>query len=236
MAVAQTSVKDIASPQDTGSWMIIFTDLIALMLTFFVLIFSMSDVNLEKFQAITDNEPTSTETEAEPTKKFDITGIFRKPAIDLDYLKSILTEALSKDSFLAQAQLVRLEDRMVISIPGDLLFAGGLAELSEKSQRAIADLGGVLRNIGNKVTVNGHSQPGKVMGATFTSHWELSLARAVAVANTIRRSGYTEELSAFGFSDSRFKYLSALADEEKKTFGRRVDIVVLATVGGGDEK
>ncbi len=216
--------------------MVIFTDLIALMLTFFVLIFSMSDVDLEKFQAITDNELNSTNQEDEPTKQFDITGIFRKPAIDLDYLKSILTEALSNDPFLAQAQLVRLEDRMIISIPGDLLFAGGLAELTEKAQRAIADLGGALRNIGNKVTVNGHSETGKVMGTTYRSNWELSLARAVAVANTIRRSGYTADLSAFGFSDSRFKYLTALPDKEKLAFGRRVDIVVLPTVGRIDEK
>ncbi|MGY9004100.1 MAG: OmpA/MotB family protein [Rhodospirillales bacterium] len=241
MAAAQTNVTDVEPQQGTFAWMVIFTDLIALMLTFFVLLFSMSNVTADKWKSITDAlsqslRPNSTQTEAKATAQFNITGIFRKQAIDLDYLTSILTEAASKDTFLAQAQFIRLEDRMMISIPGDLLFEGGLADLTEEAQRAISDLGGALRNIGNKVIVNGHSEPGKVAGGTYTSNWELSLARAVAVANTIRQSGYTEDLSAFGFADGRFKYLPALPDQEKRALGRRVDIVVMPTIGRIDEE
>ena len=235
------NIGDIKPQHRSFAWMVIFTDLVALMLTFFVLLFSMSNVTVDKWKSITDAlsqslRPNSTQTEAKATAQFNISGIFRKQAINLDYLTSVLTEAVSKDAFLAQAQLIRLEDRMIISIPGDLLFSGGLANLTESAKQAISNLGGALRHIGNKVIVNGHSEPGKVTGGTYASKWELSLARAVSVADTLRQSGYTENLSAFGYADGRFSYLPDLPDQERRALGRRVDIVVMPTIGRTDEE
>lgn len=241
MAAAEPNLTDAQPEQRSFAWMVIFTDLVALMLTFFVLLFSMSAVSLDKYKAITDTlsqslKPNSTQTEAEATAQFNIAGIFRKPAFDLDYLTSLLTVTLSKDSFLGQARLIRLEDRIMISIPGNLLFTGSLAVLTEKAQQAVSDLGRVLRNIGNKVTVNGHTEPDKNTGDTYASNWELSLARAVAVANKIRGSGYTENLSAFGYAGGRYKYLAGLSDVERRLFADRIDIIIMPTIGMIDEE
>jgi len=245
MSVSPTNISpqigDVKAEHRSFAWMVIFTDLIALMLTFFVLIFSMSNVTIDKWKSITDAlsqslRPNSTQTEAKATVKFNIAAIYRKQAIDLDYLTLILTEAVSKDAFLAQSQLIRLENRMIISIPGDLLFVGGLAKLTEGARQAISNLGVTLRNIGNKIIVNGYSEPGKVSGKTYASNWELSLARAVSVANRLRQSGYTENLTAFGYADGRYVYLPDLPEKEKRALGRRVDIVVMPTAGRIDEE
>lgn len=40
-----------------GAWMLTFTDLVSLMLTFFVMLFSMSTVQIDKWDAITDSSP-----------------------------------------------------------------------------------------------------------------------------------------------------------------------------------
>jgi hypothetical protein len=58
----------------------------------------------------------------------------------------------------------------------------------------------------------------------------------VSVANTLRQSGYTESLSAFGYADGRFKYLPDFPDAERRALGRRVDIVVMPTIGRADEE
>ncbi len=140
--------------------------------------------------------------------------------------------AVAEDEVLARSRIMRLGDRLVIALPGDLLFAPGRADLSEKAREAVFNLGGVLRNIGNQIGINGHTDPVLVTGGAYTSNWELSMARAAAVANALRRSGYAEDIIAFGFADSRFSQLPDLPTDQRYALGRRVDIVVLPNAGG----
>ena len=139
---------------------------------------------------------------------------------------------MAEDEVLAHSRIIRLEDRLVIALPGDLLFAPARADLSEKARQAVFNLGGVLRNIGNQIGIDGHTDPVSVTGGAYTSNWELSLARAAAVADALRRSGYTEDIVVYGFADSRFSQLPDLPVDQRRALGRRVDIVVLPNAGG----
>ncbi len=161
----------------------------------------------------------------------NIGTVFRKRSVNLDYLTAVLEEALADHPLLRGAQLLRLEDRLIIALPSDLLFPEGRANLSDRAEDALFNLGGVLRNIGNQIGVNGHSDPSPPMEEEYDSNWELSLARAIAVANSFKRSGYTEDIIAYGYSDSRYSQLPDLPEEERRQLGRRVDIMVMPTAG-----
>ena len=218
------------------AWMITFTDLVSLMLTFFVLLFSMSEIKVDRWNDVIDAlsqslNPSSTKAQSSATSSFNIATLFRKRAINLDYLTSVLDEAVAKDDLLVNSQLMRLEDRLVIALPGDLLFEPGKAVLAENAKRALFNLGGVLRNIGNQIGINGHTDPEPPTGGSYTSNWELSVGRATAVANALKRSGYTEDIVAFGYADSRFRELPDMPAAARRTLGRRVDVVVFPTVG-----
>ncbi|HIJ43440.1 MAG TPA: OmpA family protein [Rhodospirillaceae bacterium] len=218
------------------AWMVIFTDLVSLMLTFFVLIFSMSSVKVDKWKEMTDAlsqnlNPSITKSAATATAKFNISTIFRKRAINLDYLTAVLERAVNQDPLLKRSLLMRLEDRLIIALPGDLLFQSGRAVMTERARDALFTLGGVLRNIGNQIGVNGHSDPAPPKGGEYTSNWELSIARAVAVTNALKRSGYTEDIIAYGYSDSLYSQLPNVTEEQRQAMGRRVDIMVLPNVG-----
>jgi len=225
-----------AAGKQSVAWMVTFTDLVSLMLTFFVMLFSMSNLKTDRWNEVIDSlsqslSPSSTMTEAAATSNFNIATLFRKRAINLDYLTSVLEEVVSNDVLLSSSQLMRLEDRLIIALPGDLLFLPGKAVLEDDAKKALFNLGGVLRNIGNQIGVNGHTDPAKPSGDVYASNWELSMARAAAVANSMRRSGYTEDIVAFGYADSRYNELPDMDDALRKTLGRRVDIVVLPSVG-----
>lgn len=218
------------------AWLIIFSDLVSLMLTFFVLLFSMSSIKIDQWDNVIDAlsqslNPSSTRAHKAATSSLNIATLFRKRAINLDYLTSVLQDASSKDKLLSGNQLMRLDDRLVVALPGDLLFEPGRAVLTEKAELALFNLGGMLRNIGNQIGINGHTDPSPPAGDTYSSNWELSVARAAAVANAIRRSGYTEKIIAFGYASSRFHELPEMSDEERRALGRRVDIVIFPTVG-----
>ncbi|MEX2451001.1 MAG: flagellar motor protein MotB [Rhodospirillales bacterium] len=217
------------------SWLIIFTDLVSLMLTFFVLLFSMSNLKVDKWESITDSlsqslSPTSSKKVAAATAQFNIASIFRKRAINLDYLSALLEDMIPKDPLLAEGKLIRLEDRLIITLPGKILFAPGDSKLTEKARESLFNLGGVLRNIGNEIGVNSHTAPGKVQGTEYESNWELSLARSISVANELRRSGYTETVTSYGYADSLYSQLPEMPENERRELSQRIDIVIRPTI------
>lgn len=219
------------------AWMVIFSDLISLMLTFFVLLFSMSDMNLDNWSQITDTlsrslSPTIVKEEpALKSSEFNISTILRENATDLDYLSGVMTELLSKDDVLSDSTVLRLDDRLIVAMPSDALFEQSGAVLTESARAAVFNLSGVLRNVNNQIGVNGHSDPSGPDEEVFSSNWELSIARATAVSNLLRESGVKQDIAAFGFSDSRYDELPDLPEDERATMARRVDIVVFPTGG-----
>ncbi len=233
-------IDPLPAPQEgkKGAWMVTFTDLVSLMLTFFVLLFSMSHVKMDEWDAMIDTltqtlNPSKLTTVAAATAQFNVGTIFRKRAINIDYLATVLEENMAADPLLAASQMMMMDDRLVIALPGDLLFSPGRAVMPEAGRQALFTLGGVLRNIGNQVGVSGHTDPSPLASdSEFSSNWELSLARAAAVANTLRRSGYSADIFAFGFGDSRYKELPEMDANLREALGRRVDVVIFPTVGG----
>lgn len=217
-------------------WIITFADLFCLLLAFFALLFSMSQVETGKWKGLTQAfsrnvaQPVSPDA-ATGASRPDAGGVNALPGLDLGYLGTVL-EAQGKSNLLLQNAVIYLMgERLVISLPGDLLFPPGSATLETKGAAALFDLAGVLRNIANDVEVVGHTDPTPVTGA-YASNWDLSLTRATAVAEALNRAGFDHDISAFGDSDSHF---SELPDDlpwlRRLELARRVDIVMTPTQG-----
>ncbi|MBL4615573.1 MAG: OmpA family protein [Magnetovibrio sp.] len=222
------------------AWMLTFTDLVSLMLTFFVMLFSMSSLQMDEWDAMTDTltqtlNPGKLTTVAAATAQFNVGTIFRREATDLDYLSGVLERGIAEDEILKNAKIMLLGDRLIVALPGDLLFPSGRAVMPDEARSAMFTLGSLLRNVGNQIGVNGHTDPLPPSAKSgFSSNWELSLARSSAVANALRRSGYTDDILAFGYADSRYAQLPNLSEAERTKLGRRVDIVLFPTVGGNN--
>lgn len=220
--------------KSSGAWMVTFTDLVSLMLTFFVMLFSMATVQIDKWDAITDSlsttlNPKKTESVATATADYNISTVFRKRAINLEYLQAVLQEKMDDDKILARSMIQLLDDRLLISLPGDLLFTKGSKNLSTRADNTMLKIGDVLRHVSNQIVITGHTDPEPAGGADYASNWELSLFRAIAVGNALRKSGFTQEFLAYGYGDSGYDQLPAIPDEQKSALARRVDIMVLQT-------
>lgn len=220
-------------PQVGGTaWMITFADLIMLLITFFVLLFSMSQVKTEKWQAVVEAlsdrlNPESAHAKIGPFAERNVHRVFEPKLLGLDYLDTMLAEKVADEPLLAESIIHRLEDRLVISLPGGALFAPGRAQLAADARAAVAALGTLLRYVDNSVEVTGHTHPATPLSEGFSSSWELSLARALAVAEVLREAGLSQRITAFGLADSRFHDLSpALSEWRRRQLARRVDVVL----------
>ena len=214
------------------AWMVTFADMISLLLTFFVMLFSMSTVASEKWEdvvhALEQNlNPGRKTLHVEPSSAHDIRSVFKENATDLAYLAVVLREQMGKDQTLSRSAIVEHEKFLLISLPGDILFDRGTADVAPGARQALFMLGGLLENLRNKVEVIGHTDPLPSQGKRFTSNWELSLARAVAVAEELRHFGYRKKIVAYGQGDAKFKNLSlSLPESRRHAVARRVDVVI----------
>ena len=112
------------------------------MLTFFVMLFAMSSVQVDRWESTIDSlsqtlNPSRVHTVSPATAQFNIGTIFRRRAINPDYLAAVLDETIREEPLLAEAQIMNLEDRLVVSLPGDLLFEPARAELSDGAREAL---------------------------------------------------------------------------------------------------
>ena len=232
----ETNTQQVQPAVSRRAWMITFSDLISLLLAFFVLLFSMYSVKFDRWQSTVDSlsealNPKRADAVAPFPSPFNIGKVSQHRVIDLDYLATLLHQSLKTDALLSQSRIMRRGDRLIVALPGDLLFDPGRAVLSQQARDAVFTLGGVLRTLGNQIGVNGHSDPKPLTSPEYASNWELSLARAAAVANALRRSGYEKEILAYGFADSRYDELPRMNEAQRQASARRVDIVLFATAG-----
>ena len=224
------------SNQPSTIWVISLIDLLTLMLTFFVMLVSMSHVKVDKWQHLIDTlsttmNPSRTTTSTVPSAEYNISTIFRRRAINLEYLTAVLQQKVDKSDVLHDSLLALLDDRLIVSLAGQRLFRAGTAELTDEARTDLFELGGVLRNIENQIGVAGYSEEENFEGATYTSDWELSLARSIQVANALKSAGYGLEILSYGYGRSRNIELAGASAERRQILSRRIDIVIMATGG-----
>ena len=174
----------------------------------------------------------TSQEEKDPTEDYNISSVLLERAkTNVNYLLPIIEPKIKQDEMIKDSPITLLDDRIVISLSGDLLFPAGKAELTNKAKKALFNLGGVLRNIRNTIGVYGYSEEENINRNEYASNWELSLARAVAVANELRRAGYMEEILSFGYGRARSFRLSNVPIDRRQNLSRRVDIVILSIRG-----
>lgn len=216
-----------------NSWMIIFADLLALLLTFFVLMFSMSSVQMSEWQALVTSlsenlNPERAKIQDQDWNKIDEALVFEETALSLDYLKNIFEEKLSRDPILTRSTVTVLDDRLAISLPSDLIFEIGQAELDPDARSAMIELGETLRTVDNEIMVVGHSDLSPISGRLYPTNWELSLVRALLISKLIKTGGYVGTIEAYGNGSSRFGDLDeSIPLDQRYNLARRVDVIVL---------
>lgn len=132
-------------------------------------------------------------------------------------------------SFTETGQLsVKIVDgRMVVALPGDVLFSSGSANLSTKGKETIRTVTGALRTIEErKFQVEGHTDNVPIKTSKYASNWELASARATNVVREMISSEMpAERISAASFA--QYKPVASNEDADGKELNRRIEIVIV---------
>lgn len=224
--------------QSVPLWLITFTDIMALMLTFFVLLYSMSIPEIDKWDAMSQavnkglGKVYTMDRLAGSSTEISIEKISTKRALDLSYLANIIDKNILSTEGMENAILLQSAENLILSLPADLVFESGGSEVSIQGKRAIFQLGAILNKIRNRIEVIGHADPRPVRGNRYASNWELSLARATSIAGLLSETGYERAITIRGLSSARYDEIEGDgAVEFKQNAARRVDIIIMKDTG-----
>jgi chemotaxis protein MotB len=148
--------------------------------------------------------------------------------IDVAELHRKLAMALGKEIARQEVDLRMTPEGFVISLHELGFFNSGEAQLLPGATDKIKRIAAVLMQYGLDMRVEGHSDNVPIHNATFNSNWDLSTARAMAVAMMlIDDAGFDpSRMSIAGYS--QYHPTASNDTPEGRRANRRVDIVVVS--------
>lgn len=219
-------------------WLLTFADLVSLMITFFVMLYAMKSVDVNHWKsvkgALTGALSFADAKEAVPQEDNTVERMDLLEADPLDYISNLFAQRLSHIPALSGATIKRdrQHDTLTIALPSALLFPSGSAVMSPGGSEAIDKLGDLLRNLDNRIVVEGHTDPVPLSGSVLPTNWELSMMRAISVLEKLRSVGVSSPMTARGLGESRFSEVEPNAPQALRYIkARRVDIVIRGDKG-----
>lgn len=148
----------------------------------------------------------------------------------LDKAEAIVSSAVSESSLSGKVMLSREERGLVVTLlVDDLIFPAHSAALQPAGQKIIASLLPAISSGGNKLIIEGHTNTAPVKPIYFPSEWELSSARAGAVARFLEAKGIdADRMHVAGYGDTA--PLVPESNPDHLRINRRVAIVVTSSL------
>jgi len=168
------------------AWLTTFSDLMSLLLCFFVLIVSMSKVRENDYYAAAGSlQGAFGVMSANPA----IIKLENTPLPTLKNIqRAIIDQSLSNLSDFIQARnlgndvkVVIMDKGVALTISAPLLFEIGSAELKPESFPLLDNVFVIARGWPNVIRVEGHADNQRIVGGAYESNWDLSFARALSV-------------------------------------------------------
>ncbi|MGE5507371.1 MAG: flagellar motor protein MotB [Chitinophagales bacterium] len=223
-------------------WIISYGDMVTLLLTFFVLLYSFSLVDLRKFRAM-----SSSMQQAFGNGGPGGGGVFRaggdrvvqlgtgsssaaaKLSPEVVQLAERARKYLDQEKIGGVANVISQERGVVIRFEDSVFFDSGQADLKPEAEATARKLAGFLRTTGNHIRIEGHADDRPIHTARYASNWELSVARATRFLTYLEQVGHLnpEQLSAAGYGE--YRPVASNDSEEGRRKNRRVDVVILRT-------
>lgn len=225
-----------------AEWLTTYSDMVTLLLCFFVLLFSFSEIDAEKFRSIMSSFQGGAGVLQSGTSMDipeNLAGEDNVDADELEKLKGIIEEYAEKMGLENKITLTIEERGLTIRFADSVFFDSGKADIKPESKKILHYVADLLKNeelIKKQIKVEGHTDTDPIHHSTlYPTNWELSAIRAT---NVLRYFVEVEHIEGSRISSSGYGYYRPIAPNDSranKAKNRRVDIVILKTSEGSLE-
>ncbi len=223
-------------PEEEGApaWVVTFGDLMSLLLCFFVLMLSFSEMDRNKYRIVSGSLKNAFGIQRK-------TPIFESPrgqkmiakefdqAILLTKIKKEINPLLNdlRDEFQADAVEIEAgEDGVTIRLMGEATFDTAKAVIRPPFIPLLRKIGEILAEVKGEIIIAGHTDNVPYRGGPYRSNLGLSMARAGSVAEFMLEHSSIDpkRVSTMGFGEHRPLTTNETSQGRQKN--RRVEIIV----------
>lgn len=224
----------------TDGWLATYSDTVTLLLTFFVLLYSFSTVDAEKFRQISNSfqsmfsgKPDTSMLEFNiASGEVPVVGE-PQPSTDtaIDPTKQIyedITQFIKDNKLEDEVQVFENNKGINIELKEAILFDTGQAILRNDSLGVLNKISDLIGKVSSSIIIEGHTDNVPIKTSQFPSNWHLSSARAISVLDyflVTKGQQNPERFSVQAYGE--FSPLVANDTPEHRAMNRRVNIIIL---------
>ncbi|MGG7176571.1 OmpA family protein [Clostridium paraputrificum] len=238
--MARRKKKD--SDEFTTSWLDTYADTITLLMTFFVLLYSLSSVDAQKVKQVSNafNEIMSGSS-ADSILQYDLYN-GKVPLVGGESSYEDLIEAtggqtqtyeevkdfVNRNDLSSTVSITEDERGIILQLRDNILFETGQADLKAESMAILDKINVLISTLPNSIIIEGHTDNVPIKTSKFDSNWELSATRATKVLRyfTEGKGQNANRFSATGYGETRPLVHNTSA--ENRAQNRRVNILIVA--------
>lgn len=220
-------------------WIVTFGDLMSLLLCFFVLLLSFSEMDRQKYKELSGSMQDAFGVQREkqvfdnPQGQKIIAKDFNQEAITLTKETDLMEQVKEaiRGSFGPYADLIEFDSddvhKVRIRLMGESTFESGRADIRESMKPLLAKFADVFKTNQENIIVAGHTDDVPLRnGSRYKTNLQLSMARAASVADFFLAEGAIEpsRISTMGFGQHRPLETNDTPEGRRKN--RRVEIIL----------
>lgn len=233
--------RTIQEETNTDRWLVSYADFITLLFAFFVVMYSISSINVGKYRVLSDAMTTAFNpklgVEIQPGSQLGV-SVQRAP-IALGAEGQAARKALEDTAMKIKQDMKDLIEQGKITVKGNekwleveinssILFASAQAKLSPQAKQILSQLSANFRNAPNPLYVSGYTDNIPINTVKYASNWELSAARAASVVRLFAEQGIDpQRMGAIGFG----QYRPIVANDSPQNRQRNRRVVIRMLVG-----
>jgi len=217
-------------------WVVTFGDLMSLLMCFFVLLLSFSEMDRNKYRIVSGamknafgiqrKKPVFESPRGQKmiAKEFDQAIVLMKVQDIINPIKQELEDEFQE--FKDSVEIAVKDEEITIRMMGEATFDTGRAVLKKNFTLLLLKIGEVLGKTKGEIIIAGHTDNVPLNGGPYRSNLGLSMARAGSVAEYLLKSKSIDpqRLSTMGFGE--YRPLESNDTEQGRQKNRRVEIIV----------
>jgi chemotaxis protein MotB len=227
-------------------WLVSYSDFMTLLMALFVILYSMSQVNIEKYKQLAEsmraafsvggatkvvdtsiNQGSGSDDNGQPSP-IVVPGIPKAPS-QSEEVAGQLTQMLASSNLGSEVSVQTNIEGVLISLSEKLTFVAGTANLQNESYPVLDSIVTMLKPIDNSIRIVGHTDNSKPTDSRYPTNFELSLGRAYVIANYLIEKGIQpNRLTISGVGE--YQPIFQNDTEEHRQLNSRADIVVIYNV------
>lgn len=222
--------RKIGDEENTERWLLTYADLITLLLAFFVVMYSMSQIDAKRFGRVVEalngvlkgGHMVVQQDEINPKTGHGLLKLGNLRMIQ-NHVEKIFEEEGKKDVLKSEVT----ERGLVVHIMEQALFKQGSAVLEPKAVEVLSLIADQLVDLPNHIRIEGHTDDQPISTSIYPSNWELSTVRATEVVKYLieNYSISPTRISALGYGE--YRPVRPNNSIENRAANRRVDVVVM---------